>query len=173
MINLLFLIFTELSACSKCFLFPQGYVELWYEVPANALFHTEIDLSADSVIKKYRYQLRVYSKSTNDSAVKEGIKLGKMKKGKQQELMIDYLPLHLYPGCFAYELKITSGGEVFIHNGMIEIPSDTESVFLSDIVLSKKGYIKGYIFHNNIVNISFTSNVININYIIISSSCIY
>jgi hypothetical protein len=118
--------------------FDDGYTELWYEVPVAQLVLPDNNTRQDTLFCQYTYRLDVYHVEENDSATVSGVKGASIVPGSTGEHFIDHIPLHLYPGTFRYDLRITSGAGVFVYRNDIYIPSDTMTLRCSDLILGRR-----------------------------------
>jgi len=130
--------------------FNEGYCEFWYQIPLTQVFSiNEFSASEDSIVKQYTYEIILYSKETNDSISRKGIKGTVIKAHQKTDYVIDCFPLYLHSGKFNFKFVINPGGELIVKEGVIEVIPETTLFYLSDIVLSKAGK-RELIFHRKI-----------------------
>lgn len=122
-----------------CYRFDQGYCELWYTIPTADIFSLdELNPASEKISKVYRYRLVVYPANAADSAVHEGFKYATVDRSQKKDMVMDYIPIFLFPGVFSYRLEINSAGDRAAANGKIEIAADSISFCCSDLMLAKK-----------------------------------
>ena len=107
--------------------FDDGYAELWYEIPVAQMLSGNDYSQQDTVFLQYTYRLDVYHIADNDSATITGVKGAAISPGCQNDYFVDYVPLHLYPGVFRYDLHISSGTGVFVFRNCSGAARDVSS----------------------------------------------
>lgn len=136
---IVYLLISIIDVDIACYRFNECYVELWYRIPVSSIFSIdELIGERDTTMKKYAYQLIVYSTTKSDTAIKQGVKGSFVETKKYEGYFIDRIPLYLYPGHFSYVFEISSGGAKTTRTGELEILSDTIPFTSSDIILFKK-----------------------------------
>ncbi|UCG92858.1 MAG: GWxTD domain-containing protein [candidate division WOR-3 bacterium] len=126
------------SLAVDCYRFEGGYVEVWYQIPAQSFLAAEELTSTQTVTKEFSFHLSIYNEETADSANIEGRQRVHITDRQQDDFIINSFPVHLYPGRFYYIFKITSEDNNWFSDGHIEIPLDTLLFTSGDIVLGKK-----------------------------------
>jgi GWxTD domain-containing protein len=126
------------SLAVDCYRFEGGYVEVWYQIPAQSFLAPEELTSTQTVTKDFSFHLHIYNEETADSAYLEGKQRVHITHRQQEDFVINSFPVHLYPGRFYYIFKITSEDNSWLSDGHIEIPINTLLFTSSDIVLGKK-----------------------------------
>lgn len=132
--------------------FNDGYAELWYEIPVAQMLSENDYSQQDTVFLQYTYRLGVHHIADNDSATITGAKGASVSPGCQNDYFVDYIPLHLYPGTFRYDLHISSGTGVFVFRNDIHILPDTSTLKCSDLVLGRKETSGNIMFHGYAFN---------------------
>lgn len=128
--------------------FEGGYVEVWYQIPAQSFLSSGALMSRSEVTEQFSFHFHIYNEETGDSAYLEGKQSVHITREQQKDFVINSFPLHLYPGRFHYNLEITSGNKRWLSEGKIEIPPDTLLFTSSDVVLGEKRVESEFTFHN-------------------------
>ncbi len=132
--------------------FGDGYAELWYEIPVAQMLSKDDYSQLDTVFLQYTYRLGVHHIADRDSATIAGVKGAAISSGSQNDYFVDYIPLHLYPGTFRYDLQISCGAGVFVYRNDIHVLPDTSTLKCSDLVLGRKELLGNTMFHGYAFN---------------------
>lgn len=132
--------------------FDDGYAELWYEIPVAQMLSQDEYTQQDTLFQQYTYRLGIYHIEEYDSAAISGVKGASIAPGCHDDYFIDYIPLHLYPGSFRYDLHISSGTGVFVYRNDIDILQGTMTLSCSDLVLGRKDFSGNCSFHGYALN---------------------
>lgn len=115
--------------------FNDGYVEFWYQVPA-------VDISSivtgDTVTKLFRYRFFICS-DRGDTVVREGVKGAGVNEERINDCIVDFIPLYLYGGSFAYDFTVISAGIETARRGDLAVVPETVVFYGSDLILSRRG----------------------------------
>jgi GWxTD domain-containing protein len=118
--------------------FEEGYVEIWYQLPVAVLLDpNNAYLSDDSISATFSFEFDIRNDDGTDSLLVKGNPVTFLSKGEQQDLIIDHLPLNLYPGSFQYGFDLHAEGGDFHKNGSIEITEEGPCLTCSDLVLGR------------------------------------
>jgi GWxTD domain-containing protein len=119
----------------ECYRFGQNQVECWYEIDLAAIRATA---EKDTAFKGYSYRFVVRSVTNQDSIVREGRKGISITGVRADNYILDYVPLHLFPGAFTYKLELITGDSMASKEGTIMLEPDTIRFTASDVILSRK-----------------------------------
>jgi GWxTD domain-containing protein len=132
---LVLILFQVLPLEVDCYRFGQNQVECWYQIDLAAI---RTAAGQDTAFKSYSYRFVVRSVTSQDSIVKEGRKGASITGVSADSYILDFVPLHLFPGTFAYKLEIIAGDSMASKEGTIMLEPDTIPFTASDIILSRK-----------------------------------
>ncbi len=126
--------------------YESGYTELWYQLPMSVLVDSqELKTVSDSVCTSFHYTFDIRNVDGSDSALVEGNKTVCVYPDDLGDIVIDYLPLSLYPGSFVYDFVVRVQEDSFLEKGNIEIREEIPTLSASDVVLGRTGG-KGFLF---------------------------
>src|SRR4030042_641036 len=95
------ILFQVLPLEVDCYRFGQNEVECWYKIDMAAIPSTA---DQDTAFKSYSYRFVVRSETNQDSIVREGRKGASTVGIRADSYILDFVPLHLFPGKFTYRL---------------------------------------------------------------------
>jgi len=128
--------------------FERGNVEVWYQLPISYVVDTmDYRVADDTIALTFTYQLRINNEDGTDSANLEGRKSASVNREEQGDFIVDYLPVHLYPGRFLFTFDIYAQTGDFHAEGAIEIQPETGFLFGSDVVLGRGGFSQ-FLYHD-------------------------
>ncbi|UCD20206.1 MAG: GWxTD domain-containing protein, partial [candidate division WOR-3 bacterium] len=121
--------------------FDDGYMELWFQLPLASLVDTlQLRGLEDTVFGICSYVFDIRNVDGSDSAFQQVEKEIVVRKGEESNYFIDYIPLSLYPGRFAYILNINARDAPMQVGGIVDIPPVMESLTGSDVVIGRWGF---------------------------------
>ncbi len=122
-------------------------MELWFQLPLASFVDTlQLRGLDDTVFGICSYNFDIHNVDGSDSAFQQEEKEIVVRKGEESDYFIDYIPLSLYPGRFAYTLNINAKDGPMQAGGIIDIPPIVESLTSSDVVIGRWGF-DNVVFH--------------------------
>jgi GWxTD domain-containing protein len=98
------------------------------------------------VSEMYSYDFDIHNVYGSDSAFQQGEKNVIATVGEEEDNIVDYIPLSLYPGRFKYTLNVAARGVLVQAGGVIDIPPVEEWLMGSDVVIGRLGF-GNFVFH--------------------------